>query len=68
MHKFNLNEEEWERIKSLPYLTKKEIKYILSLNSAEAHEEMQHLKTRIDLLLLSCKYKGIMAYLKKEKE
>ena len=49
---FNLKDENLELLKTLPHLSGKDVKYVLSLDSAQAHQEMQHLQACNELLLL----------------
>jgi hypothetical protein len=64
----HLNNADRERLKTLPYLDMDEIKRILSLQAHEPHQEMHHLQSRIELLILSSKYKKLLYQIRKEKE
>lgn len=40
---FHLGDHDLEILKTLPHLTFEDIKYVLSLDSSQAYQEMQHL-------------------------
>jgi len=56
---FDLSDQDKEVLKNL-HLTDEDIKYILSLDSVNAHYEMHQLRARIELLILLSRYKDLL--------
>ena len=55
-------------IKTLSRIGYEYLKYVLSLEYAEVHQEMQNLQAHIELLISSLRYKQLLKDLKKDKE